>query len=89
LEGVEISKKAVQLLKQTHPEMGRHIRIYNASIEEIIRDFKDCQFDVVFTMGLLMLIHTDSEWIFPEMARITKCLITVEDELGVEYRRLG
>jgi len=87
LAGVEISEKAVKLLKQYHPKMAYHAKIYNMPIEEKIRAFRDCEFDIVFTMAVLEHIHTDSKWIFSEMARITKgFLITIEDEHNVSWR---
>lgn len=86
LEGLEISEKAVELMKQVYPEMARNTKIYTAPVEEIIREFRDCEFDVVFTMGVLEHIHKDSEWIFPEVTRITKeFLITLEDERGIHW----
>ncbi len=87
LEALEISEKAVQLLKQSYPEMARHTKIYNMPVEEIIKEFDDSQFDIVFTMAVLEHVHTDSEWIFSEMARITKSfLITIENEVNVSWR---
>lgn len=83
LEGIEISEKAVQSLRQSYPEMARHTKVYNAPVEDMIGDFTDCQFDIVFTMAVLEHIHPDSECIFPKMVRITKdFLITIEDEHG-------
>ena len=64
LEGIEISKDAVKLLEQTYPEMARHTKICNMPVEEIIGEFRDNKFDVVFTMATLEHVHTDSEWIF-------------------------
>lgn len=88
LEGIEISEKAVQLLRQSYPEMAQNIKIYNAPVEEIVRDFRECEFDIVFTMATLEHIHPDSEWIFPEIARITKdLLITIEDEQRIHWRK--
>jgi len=87
LSGVEISETAVGLLKQSHPEMARHAKICNMSIEEVIKEFSDGEFDVVFTMAVLEHIHTESEWIFAEMVRITNdVLITIEDERGLTWR---
>jgi len=87
LEGIEISEKAVRLLKEAYPEMASHTNIYNIPVEEIIKDFRDCEFDVVFTMAVLEHIHTDSEWVFHEMVRITKdFLIIIEDEHGLSWR---
>jgi len=83
LEGIEISENAVHLLKKFYPEMARNAIIHNAPVERIIKNFRDNEFDVVFTMAVFEHIHTDSEWIFPEVARITKdILITIEDEIG-------
>lgn len=87
LEGIEISKKAVNMLRESFPEMAKYTKIYNAPVEEIIKNFNDYEFDIVFTMAVLEHIHKDSEWIFPEIVRITgKYLITIEDEYGYSWR---
>lgn len=87
LEGIEISEKAVKLLNKHYPEMAQHVKIYNVPVEEKIKNFKNCEFDIVFTMAVLEHIHKDSEWILPEIARITKkYLITIEDERSLSWR---
>ena len=80
LRGIEISRKAVDFAKVHYP----YLKIYCSSIEDIIKDLRE--FDLVFTMATLEHIHTDSEWIFPEVERIAKRLITIEDERGVSPR---
>jgi len=81
MEGIEIMEKAVELLQQTYPEMARNTKIHIAPIEEAIVGLGNCQFDVVFAMGVLSLIHKDNKWVFQEIVRITKdLLITVENE---------
>jgi len=88
LEGIEISNNAVEALKRTYPEMARNVRIYNTTVEEIITKFKDRQYDVVYTMAVLLHIHNDSEWIFPEIARITNSLlVTIEAEWREGWKR--
>ena len=87
LETVEISEDAVKLLKETFPEMANEIKIYNISIEDVINDFSNENFDIVFTMAVLEHIHDDSSWIFEEIVRITKkYLITIEDEKCLSWR---
>ncbi|KYK28210.1 MAG: class I SAM-dependent methyltransferase [Theionarchaea archaeon] len=87
LSGIEINEKAIQILRQSYPEMAGHANIYNKSVEEAIRDFEDNEFDIVFTMAVLEHIHRDSEWIFSEMVRITRnFLITIEDERSVSWK---
>ena len=84
LEGVEISERAVRLLREAYPELAHITKVHNAPIENVIPKFRDGEFDLVFTMGLLEHIHEKSIWVFPEIGRITeKFLITMEDE----YRR--
>lgn len=87
LSGIEINEKAVELLKETYPEMASVANIYNNPVEEVIKELKENQYDVVFTMAVLEHIHTDSEWIFQEMVRISsKYIVTIEDENGYSDR---
>jgi len=87
LEGIEISEKAVRFLKESYPEMSSHTKIYNLPVEKIIKEFRNDEFDIVFTMAVLEHIHTDSEWIFSEIVRITKdFLVTIEDERSISWR---
>lgn len=81
LTGIEISEKAVELLRQSYPGMAQNTKIYTAPVEDIIRQFRNCEFDVVFAMAVLEHIHKKSEWVYSEIVRITKdLLITLEDE---------
>ncbi len=81
LAGIEINEEAVQLLKARSPGLARAATIHTAPAETVLPTFQDQEFDLIFTMAVLEHIHTDSEWIFPEVARITKeVLLTIEDE---------
>lgn len=81
LSGIEINSFAIESMKIYYPMLDA--KIYKVPIENIIRDFSNDQFDLVFTFAVLMHIHPKSEWIFSEMVRITKdVLIIVEDETG-------
>ena len=67
--------------------MAEHAQIFNGLIEDLIGTFSDNEFDIIFTMAVLEHIHTDSEWIFSEMARIVnEIIITIEDEHEVSWR---
>jgi SAM-dependent methyltransferase len=87
LAAVEISEAAIRLFRDSYPEVARHSDVHNAPVESVIEGFPDNAFDLVFTMAVIEHIHTESEWIFPEVARITgDLLITIEDESGVSER---
>jgi len=87
LSGLEISKNAIDLMEKAYPLMAQRIKIYHGPVENLILDFQDNCFDLVFTMAALQHIHTDSEFIFAHIARITKkILVTIEDEQGLSSR---
>jgi 2-polyprenyl-3-methyl-5-hydroxy-6-metoxy-1,4-benzoquinol methylase len=87
VSGIEISSQAVQAMKMQYPETVNAVTIYNASVEHVMSGLGDGQFNLTFTMAVLMHIHPDSEWIFKEMVRVTSdFLITVEDEQAISER---
>ncbi|MGP4038669.1 class I SAM-dependent methyltransferase [Gracilibacillus sp. D59] len=87
LTGIEISEKAIIELKKTYPSLYESAEIIHSPIEDIIKDFTSNHFDLVFTMAVLQHIHPDSEWIFEEIANITKSyLIIIEAEKQKHWR---
>lgn len=86
LMGIEISKQAVERLQQTYPELSDKAVIINSPVEDMIKKLLPDSFHLVFSMAVLEHIHPDSEWVFEEMARITKdYLITVEAEEAAHW----
>ena len=85
LWGVEINAEAVEIMKTQYPELN-HSKVRVAAIEDVIEDGVTDFFDVVFTMAVLQHIHPKSKFVFAEMVRITKYLITIEDEHTRSWR---
>ncbi len=74
-------------MRQHFPDMARHAEIHNSPIEEVVLKFSDDEFGLIYTMTVLQHIHPRSEWIFSELARITKeYLITIENEKVESWR---
>jgi 2-polyprenyl-3-methyl-5-hydroxy-6-metoxy-1,4-benzoquinol methylase len=83
LEGIEINKKSVQLMKE---KFNMDIPIHISSIEDIIKNLD--KYDIVFSMAVFEHIHPKSKWIFEDISRIVKkYLITIEDEKGKSWRQ--
>ena len=82
LEGIDINEKALILMKRVYPNM--QVKTYCSAVEDIIK--KLGKYDVIFTMATLEHIHTDSSWIFKEIQKRAKTLITIEDEGGISWR---
>ncbi len=87
LAAIEISTNAVQILRETFPELDAVLTIHNGPIEAVLPTLQDNAFDVSFTMAVLEHIHTESEEVFREIVRATKrILVTVEDEEHLSWR---
>jgi SAM-dependent methyltransferase len=83
LHGIEINESAIALFRETYSGAANHAKIRIAAIEDAIPTLESKSFDVVFTMDTLEVLHKESDWIFPHIARVTrKILITVENESG-------
>ena len=81
LTGVELNSDARTATEETFPELARVGTFHYEAIENVVRDFADDQFDVVFSVETLQHLHPDSNWVFAELARITgTLLITIENE---------
>jgi 2-polyprenyl-3-methyl-5-hydroxy-6-metoxy-1,4-benzoquinol methylase len=85
LHGVDISEEAVRLMTEIFPEL-KQAQIDVSTIEDLLRKIGDDAFDVVFSMAVLEHLHTDSEWVFKEMTRISPKLIVIEDEFTESER---
>lgn len=87
LTGIEISKNALEKLRENFPKLAESATLINKPVEEAIREFDENNFDVVFTMAVLEHIHEDSAWIFEEIVRVAgRYLIVIEDEQSYTWR---
>lgn len=88
LYGIDINDDAFDVMKDTYPDLAAAGTFYFDAIENVITEFDDGRFDVVYSVETLQHIHHDNEWIFEEVARITDdVLVTVEIEDDDDRRR--
>ena len=81
LSGVEIGKEAVELMKTSFPDLYKNSRIIRGDITQVIRDMKTAEFYLVFCHSVLVNIHPRNNYIFKEIARISKkFILTLENE---------
>lgn len=97
LHGIEISQEALRILRERFPDMAAGTDLVNQPVEDAIGAYADGSFDVVYTLACLGHIHPDSDWVFSEMARVSRqYVITIENEYGIatpyrfprNYRRI-
>lgn len=81
VRGVEISPGAISHMRQVFPELSQTARIYEGDLTAILPQMESRSVDMVFTMGVSMHIHPKNNFVFREMARVTrKFICTVEPE---------
>jgi len=81
LSGVELNEDAFDVMAEQYPALYDSGTFYADSIENVVEDFADDAFDVVYSVQTLQHIHPDADWVFAEVARITgELLVTVECE---------
>jgi hypothetical protein len=84
LHGIEISQKAVDEMRTTYP--GLQAVIQCSSVEDAIKDYGNKEFDLSFSVAVLQHIPYSSNWVFPEIARVSRMIVTLEDEHGRGWR---
>ncbi|WP_083239283.1 class I SAM-dependent methyltransferase [Methyloceanibacter superfactus] len=78
LTAIEINAEAIALSRNAYPAMNPNIIL--GSAEDILPNLPDLKFDLVFTMAVLVHIHTDSDDVFQHIARIGKRVLVIEQE---------
>ena len=87
LSGVEISAKAIEIMKLKLPTLAKSSSIYNSTIEDWVQSYSSLQFDLIFAMAVLEHIHWDSDWVFSYLSKMSKkYLVIIEDEWQVSNR---
>ncbi len=86
LAGIEINPSALEILARRFPELKAAARIENAAVEIALPRLADSEYDLIFTMAVLEHLHPDSEWVFGEIARVGRTLLTIEDESSIHWR---
>ncbi|WP_222916603.1 class I SAM-dependent methyltransferase [Natrinema sp. SYSU A 869] len=81
LHGIDVNDDAFDVMDETYPDLAADGTFYHDTIEAVVGDFEDGQFDAVYSVETLQHLHPDAEWVLEELTRITdNLLITVENE---------
>lgn len=87
LAGIEVNDEAFDVMDETYPELAEGGEFYADAIENVVPEFEDNQFDVVYSVETLQHLHPDAEWLFDELTRVTGAvLVTAENEGGEDDR---
>ena len=83
LRGVDINPYALEQMKVLFPELAKVTTVRCGSLEDVLPTMKSNSVDVVFTMGVLIHVHPQSNSVFQEMVRVArKYVVLIENEVG-------
>ena len=81
LTGVDINDESFAVMADRYPGLAETGTFHTGAIEDVVPEFPDDAFDVVYSVETLQHIHPDNERVFDELPRITgDLLVTAENE---------
>jgi SAM-dependent methyltransferase len=81
LTGVDINADAFDVMAREYPGLHEAGTFHAGAIEDLVDEFHDGAFDVVYTVETLQHIHPEDTWVFDALADLTSdLLVTAENE---------
>src|SRR5262245_4892032 len=80
LSAIEISPAAIAFFREAFPDTAKAVDIRVGSLEDLLSSYPDKRFDLLFSMAVMMHIHPDSDFVFPQMVRSSRMILTIENE---------
>ena len=81
LTGIDLNDDSFEVMAEYYPELAETGTFLTGALEEFAPEFRDDQFDVIYSVETLQHVHPDDAWVFEELARATgDLLITAENE---------
>ncbi|WP_435145761.1 class I SAM-dependent methyltransferase [Halobaculum sp. P14] len=81
LTGVDLNDESFDVMAEYFPRLAETGTFHVGALEDLVPEFDDDAFDVVFSVETLQHVHPDDEWVFDELARVaSNLLVTAENE---------
>jgi SAM-dependent methyltransferase len=81
LTGIDINDESFDVMAEQYPQLAATGTFQTGAIEDVLPEFPDSAFDIVYSVEVLQHIHPENAWVFEELARVTSdLLITAENE---------
>jgi len=87
LSGIDVNDDSFDVMAEYFPGVAETGTFSTGAIEDILPDFDDDAFDVVYSVETLQHVHPDDEWVFAEAARVTGDLLVTAENEGNSPRR--
>ncbi|SIR84385.1 Methyltransferase domain-containing protein [Haladaptatus litoreus] len=90
LTGIDINDESFDVMADRYPRLAETGTFRTGAIEDVLPEYPDDAFDVIYSVETLQHIHPENEWVFEELIRVTSdLLITAENEGNSPQRGRG
>lgn len=87
LTAIEINPHAIAAMRDTYPLTAASSEIRLGALEEVLPNLPERSYDLVFSVGVLVHIHSESAFILDHIARVARqYILTIEDERSLTPR---
>lgn len=87
LTGIDINDESFEVMADRYPRLSETGTFHTGAIEDLVLEFDDGAFDVIYSVETLQHIHPDNEWVFEELVRATDDLLIAAENEGNSPRR--
>ncbi len=87
LTGVDINDDSFDVMAEHYPRLHETGTFHTGALEDLLPEFDEDAFDVVYSVETLQHVHPDDAWVFDEFARITTDLLVTAENEGNSPRR--
>jgi SAM-dependent methyltransferase len=87
LTGIDLNDESFEVMAEYYPHLFETGTFLAGAIEEHLPEFPDDSFDVVYSVETLQHVHPDDEWVFEELARISRDLVVTAENEGNSPQR--
>ncbi len=90
LTGIDINDDSFDVMADRYPTLAETGTFHTGAIEDVLPEFPDDAFDVVYSVETLQHVHPENTDVFEELIRVTSdLLITAENEGNSPQRGRG
>jgi SAM-dependent methyltransferase len=87
LAGLDINDDSFEVMAERYPDLAATGTFHVGALEELLPEFEDGAFDVVYSVETLQHVHPDDAWVFEELLRVTDDLLVTAENEGNSPRR--
>jgi SAM-dependent methyltransferase len=87
LTGLDVNESSFEVMAERYPTLAETGTFHVGAMEDLLTEFEDDAFDVVYSVETLQHVHPEETWVFEELVRVTSDLLVTAENEGNSPRR--